>query len=52
MISPDLCVWLCVFLRGGGGEEWGSACKRKMGWVCVLGRERYNIKLKCHKGSF
>lgn len=56
MISPDLCVWLCVFLRvgggGRGGREWGSACKRKMGWVCVLGRERFNRKLKCHKGSF
>ena len=42
-----------VWGGGGGGERgWGSVCERKMGWVCVLGRERFNRKLKCHKGSF
>lgn len=54
-ISRFVCLAVCFSASGGGGRggrEWGSACKRKMGWVCGLGRERFNRKLKCHKGSF
>lgn len=40
MISPDLCVWLCVFLRGGGGGGVGVSVQEEDGvGLCARARE-------------
>lgn len=40
MISPDLCVWLCVFLRVGGGGGVGVSVQEEDGvGLCARARE-------------
>lgn len=39
MISPDLCVWLCVFLRVGGGGVGVSVQEEDGVGLCARARE-------------